>query len=134
MSFQTAGDIPIQITSETAGSERRISPSWTIGQLKSKLELITGIPPSSQKLALSSSGQPSIPIEAVDEDTTQLASFPLIPYAEIHVSLDASFSSDIAKVSSRRLILPIWNSRCWPFCLLNLARLCICQPPASYVA
>lgn len=96
MSLQTAGDIPIQITSETAGSERRISPSWTIGQLKSKLELITGIPPSSQKLALNCTGQPSIAIEAADEESTQLASFPLVPYAEMHVSLDASFPSNLS--------------------------------------
>ena len=92
MSLQTAVDIPIQITSETAGSERRVSPSWSIGQLKSKLELVTGIPPLSQRLALKRSGQPSIPIEAVDEETTQLSNFPLAPYAEIHVSLQASFS------------------------------------------
>lgn len=91
MSFQTAGDIPIQVASETAGSERRISPSWTIGQLKSKLELITGIPPLSQKLSLNRTGQPSIPIEAVDEDSTQLANFPLAPQAEIYVSLGVSF-------------------------------------------
>lgn len=99
MSFQTAGDIPIQITSETAGSERRVSPSWSIGQLKSKLELITGIPPLSQRLALKRSGQPSIPIEATDEETTQLANFPLAPYAEIHVSLDTTFPLEIYQTS-----------------------------------
>ncbi|KAJ9651348.1 hypothetical protein H2198_007571 [Neophaeococcomyces mojaviensis] len=31
-------------------SERRITPTWTVDQLKSKLEPITGIPASSQKL------------------------------------------------------------------------------------
>lgn len=89
MSLQTAADIPIQVTSETAGSERRISPSWTIGQLKAKLELITGIPPLSQKLELNRPGENSIPIQAVDEERTQLANFPLVPYAEIYVSPDA---------------------------------------------
>lgn len=87
-SMQTAGDIPLQITSENSSSERRITPSWTIGQLKAKLEPVTGIPPLSQKLTLKLGSQKSVPLEAVDEENTQLASFPLAPYAEIHVSLD----------------------------------------------
>jgi len=87
MSMQTAGDIPIQITSENSGSERRITPSWTIGQLKAKLEPVTGIPPLSQKLTLRFGSQQSVPIEAADEENTQLSTFPLAPYAEIHVSI-----------------------------------------------
>lgn len=87
MSLQTAGDLPLQITSENSSSERRITPSWTIGQLKAKLEPITGIPPLSQKLTLKLGSQQSVPLEAIDEENTQLGSFPLAPYAEIHVSL-----------------------------------------------
>jgi len=90
MSLQTAGDVPLQITSENSSSERRISPSWTIGQLKAKLEPVTGIPPLSQRLTLKLGGQQSIPIEAADEENTQLGSFPLAPYAEIHVSFSES--------------------------------------------
>lgn len=86
MSLQTAGDIPILISSENSGSERRITPSWTIGQLKAKLEPVTGIPPLSQKLLLKRAGQPSLAIEANDEENTQLAAFPLAPYSEILVS------------------------------------------------
>jgi tubulin-specific chaperone B len=85
--MQTAGDVPLQITSENSSSERRITPSWTIGQLKAKLEPVTGIPPRSQKLILKLGGQQSVPIEAIDEENTQLGNFPLAPYAEIHVSL-----------------------------------------------
>lgn len=85
--MQTAGDIPLQITSENSSSERRISPSWTLGQFKAKLEPITGIPPLSQKLALKRGNQPAVALEALDEESTQLSSFPLAPYAEIHVSL-----------------------------------------------
>lgn len=88
MSLQTAGDIPLQITSENSSSERRITPSWTIGQLKAKLEPVTGIPPLSQKLTLRLGGRQPVPIEAVDEENTQLGNFPLAPYAEIHVSFD----------------------------------------------
>lgn len=43
-------DIPVFVTSEYTSSERRLSPSWTVAQLKQKLEPITGIPPESQKL------------------------------------------------------------------------------------
>lgn len=58
MSLQTAPDIPLIITvpglSTNAppllSAERRISPSWSIGQLKAKLEPVTGIPPSVQRL------------------------------------------------------------------------------------
>lgn len=89
MSFQTAGDIPISITSENSHSERRITPSWTIGQLKAKLEPVTGIPPLSQKLTLRIGSQSPVAIEATDEENTQLGNFPLAAYAEIHVSLGA---------------------------------------------
>ena len=87
MSMHTAGDIPLQITSDNSSSERRITPSWTIGQLKAKLEPVTGIPPLSQKLTLKLGSRQSVPLEAADEENTQLGSFPLAPYAEIHVSL-----------------------------------------------
>jgi tubulin-specific chaperone B len=58
MSLQTAPDIPLIITvpgpspssPPLLSAERRISPSWTIGQLKAKLEPVTGIPPSAQRL------------------------------------------------------------------------------------
>ncbi|TVY29804.1 Cell polarity protein [Lachnellula hyalina] len=90
MSMQTAGDIPLQVTSENASSERRITPSWTIGQLKAKLEAVTGIPPLSQKLVLNLGSQQSVPMEAADEENTQLCVFPLAPYAEIHYELPPS--------------------------------------------
>ena len=86
MSFQTAADIPIQVTSDNSSSERRITPAWTIGQLKAKLEPITGIPPSSQRLSLRLGSQQSVSLEASDEENTQLGSFPLAPYVEIYVS------------------------------------------------
>ncbi|KAJ5038872.1 uncharacterized protein L3040_006551 [Drepanopeziza brunnea f. sp. 'multigermtubi'] len=84
--LQTAGDIPLQITSENSSSERRITPSWTVGQLKAKLEPVTGIPPLSQKLTLRLGGRQPILLEAADEEHTQLGNWPLAPYAEIHVT------------------------------------------------
>ncbi|GAO14210.1 hypothetical protein UVI_02001570 [Ustilaginoidea virens] len=80
-------DIPIQVISDNSVSERRITPSWSISTLKTKLEPITGIPPSAQNISLKSSTRSeAIPVEAVDEDSTQLSSFPLAPYAELHVA------------------------------------------------
>ena len=90
MSMQTAGDIPLRITSENSSSERRINPSWTIGQLKAKLEPVTGIPPSSQTLTLKLGSQQSVLVQAVDENNARLGQFPLAPYAEIHVSSERS--------------------------------------------
>ncbi|KAK9390504.1 CAP Gly-rich domain-containing protein [Lipomyces mesembrius] len=45
-------DILLLVTSENTSSERRISPHWTLAHLKSRLEPITGIPASSQRLSL----------------------------------------------------------------------------------
>lgn len=79
-------DVPLLVISENAAAERRITPSWTITQLRAKLEPITGIPPSSQALSLKVSGSDRVPIEAPDEDAVQIAAFPIAPYAELHVS------------------------------------------------
>lgn len=90
-------DVPLQVISENAASERRITPSWTIGQLKARLEPITGVPPLSQKLTLRVKGRETVAIEANDEENTRLTSFPLTPYAELHVSHSPSLSSGVAR-------------------------------------
>lgn len=80
-------DVPLQVTSDNAAAERRVTPSWTISQLKAKLETVTGIPPASQELTLQPSGGAArVPIDAADEDSIRLCTFPLAPYAELHVS------------------------------------------------
>ncbi|OJJ44189.1 hypothetical protein ASPZODRAFT_145300 [Penicilliopsis zonata CBS 506.65] len=48
-------------------TERRITPSWTVNQLKGKLETMTGVPPGSQRLQLKSPGQSDQWIEGEDE-------------------------------------------------------------------
>jgi len=78
-------DVPLYVVSDYTSSERRITPSWTITQLKAKLEPITGIPPSCQRIYLKTSSDERIPIQAVNEDTVHLSSFPLAPYAELQV-------------------------------------------------
>lgn len=80
-------DVPLVVISEFSQSERRITPSWTISQLKGKLETVTGVPPGSQRLSLKpTAGAEAIAIEAANEDDTHLSNFPLAPYAELHVS------------------------------------------------
>ncbi|KAH6642437.1 CAP Gly-rich domain-containing protein [Boeremia exigua] len=85
MSLQSAADVPLLISSPNSSSERRISPSWSITHLKSRLEPITGVPASSQQLSLRVGSQDVVPITALDEEQTRLAEFPLQPYAEIIV-------------------------------------------------
>lgn len=91
MSLHTGADVPLLVKSANSGSERRISPSWTIAQLKARLEPITGIPATCQKLSLRLGSEVATTIEAADEDSTQLASFPIQPYAELQVSSDEAF-------------------------------------------
>lgn len=85
-SMTTARDIPLRITSTASSSERRITPSWTIAHLKTKLEPVTGIAPSSQKLTLRlPDQQEKYPIEAEDEESVEVGRWPLVAYAEITV-------------------------------------------------
>ncbi|KAK5122702.1 hypothetical protein LTR85_003617 [Meristemomyces frigidus] len=84
----TAHDIPLLIASENSSSERRVSPSWTITQLKARLEPITGIPANCQRLSLKVASQTPQPVEAQNEDATQLANWPLQAYAEIYINRD----------------------------------------------
>lgn len=85
-------DIPVFVTSDQTSSERRISPSWTITELKGRLETITGIPPGSQQLQVyaSSTATSTPPVKldsstVSDEDKTTIGQFNLTPYGRIHV-------------------------------------------------
>lgn len=87
MSLQTAADIPMLVVSPNSSSERRISPAWSISQFKARLEPITGIPASTQRLSLRLGGSQQQPYEILSsrENTTKLSEWPLQAYAEIHV-------------------------------------------------
>ncbi|KAF2250622.1 hypothetical protein BU26DRAFT_267068 [Trematosphaeria pertusa] len=102
MSLQAAADVPLLISSPNSSSERRISPSWTIAHLKTRLEPITGVPAGSQQLTLRVGSQDGIAISAADEEQTQLAAFPLQPYAEITVgdTRPPSARTDFSDLSS----------------------------------
>jgi hypothetical protein len=91
----TTADVPLLIISENARSERRISPAWTIAQLKGRLEPITGVPASSQRLTLKVASWPDQNLQAVDQENTQLSAFTLQSYAELHVSNYSSVSTTV---------------------------------------
>ncbi|KAL1836970.1 hypothetical protein VTJ49DRAFT_4434 [Mycothermus thermophilus] len=76
-------DVPLYVVSDYASSERRINPSWSIAQLKTKLEPITGIPPSCQQIFYKPSAAEKIPVEAPNEEAVLLQQFNLTPYAEL---------------------------------------------------
>lgn len=81
----TAADLPLLIRSENASSERRITPSWTIAHLKARLEPVTGVPATCQRLTLKIGSQPPQFVQAADEDSTQIGAWPLQAYAELQV-------------------------------------------------
>lgn len=76
MDFQsTPADVSVIVsTPSSAGAnvepglhaERRVTPTWTVMQLKSKLETMTGIPPGSQNLRFKAPGRPDRWIEGDD--------------------------------------------------------------------
>lgn len=100
MALQSAPDVPLLITSPNSSSERRISPSWSIAHLKTRLEPVTGVPASAQQLSLRVGSQDAVPLTAPDEEHSHLAAFPLQPYAEIVVS-------PLPTVTAR--MLPPWS-------------------------
>lgn len=112
MSLQSAADVPLLISSPNSSSERRISPSWTIAHLKTRLEPITGIPAACQQLSLRVASQDPVALVAADEENIQLAAFPLQPYAEITVSA----SSPSYCIATASLVLD-------PFDMLSSRRL-----------
>lgn len=78
-------DVPLLVVSDNSSAERRVTPAWSISTLKAKLETVTGIPPSAQRILLKTATEGSVPIEASDEDSTHLTAFRLTAYAELHV-------------------------------------------------
>ena len=90
MFTQAPLDIPMIIRSDNIYCERRVSPSWTIAHFKSRLEPITGIPTSHQRVVIlcnadDNSNSKNV-LESRDEHSSQLLEFELRPYGQIFVS------------------------------------------------
>lgn len=99
MAFQpTPADISVAITTPMASSsaeprlltERRITPTWSVSQLKGKLETMTGVPPGSQRLLLKSPGRPD---QWVEGDDSIIGDWGLMKGCEIEVGLVLLFIS-----------------------------------------
>ncbi|KAJ5765541.1 hypothetical protein N7520_005100 [Penicillium odoratum] len=93
MAFQpTPADISVLITnaafSRTADSEprfvteRRVTPTWTVMQLKGKLETMTGVPPGSQRLLVKVPGRSD---QWADDDDRAIGDWGLVKGTEIVV-------------------------------------------------
>ncbi|TKX19493.1 cell polarity protein alp11 [Elsinoe australis] len=80
----TSSDVTLLVVSDNARSERRVSPAWTIEELKTRLVAITGIPASSQKLTISISSSQSQSLGHLPE-TALLNQVALRDYAELRV-------------------------------------------------
>ena len=78
-------DVPLLVKSDFSSSERRVTPSWTISKLKTKLETITGVPAGCQRLTLHVGQGNQVAIEAADEDSVFVSTFPIRPYIELEV-------------------------------------------------
>ncbi|KAJ5272855.1 hypothetical protein N7478_007980 [Penicillium angulare] len=93
MAFQpTPADISVLITNSTVSrsgsaepsfvTERRITPTWTVYQLKGKLETMTGIPPGCQRLRVKVPGRPD---QWADEEDRAIGDWGLAKGSEIEV-------------------------------------------------
>ncbi|KAJ5794463.1 hypothetical protein N7457_001062 [Penicillium paradoxum] len=94
MAFQpTPMDISVIITNAALAkpgnseprflTERRITPTWTVMQVKAKLETMTGIPPGSQRLRVKVPGRPD---QWADEDDRLIGDWGLVKGSEIEVN------------------------------------------------
>lgn len=84
-------DIPLHVVSDYSASERRVTPSWSVGQFKSKMESVTGIPPGQQRLEYRAPTGERMSMEVGDEEAVLLSGFPLAKGGEIHVSFGLGF-------------------------------------------
>lgn len=121
----STADVPLLITSDNARSERRISPAWTIAQLKSRLEPITGIPASSQRLTLKVASWPDQNLQGVNEDNIQLGAFTLQSYAELHVSNHFFYVSPHLPSKHCRSSYMMWH----PLCMVRWASVALSLGP-----
>lgn len=85
--ISTATSAPAS-TEPTLATERRITPSWTVSQVKGKLETMSGIPPGSQRLLFKSPGRPD---QWIEGDERLIGEWGLARGCEIEVGLWSSF-------------------------------------------
>lgn len=94
----TAAAVPLRVLSSATTSERRVSPAWSVAQLKARLEPITGVPIEFQRLVLHGEQ-----LEVQDEEATLLGSLRLVPFAELQVRMTSCMAIRRSCVSCRML-------------------------------
>ncbi|KAJ5353664.1 hypothetical protein N7541_006228 [Penicillium brevicompactum] len=124
MAFQpTPMDVSVIITNAAlakSGSseprfltERRITPTWTIMQVKGKLETMTGIPPGCQRLRVKVPGRPD---QWADGDDRLIGDYGLVKGTEIEVNdsrpptMRANFT-DLSNVEKYELPADAYEAR-----------------------
>lgn len=78
-------DIAVYFTSDLTSSERRISPQWTIGYLKQRLEQITGVQASLMGLHHYPIGDSNEYVEIGENNDKTVSDHNVAPYSRIHV-------------------------------------------------
>lgn len=113
MAFQpTPADISVIITAASAArgadaepsfvTERRVTPTWTVMQLKGKLETMTGVPPGCQSLRIKVPGRPD---QLMDGDDRRIDEWGLVKGTEIEVWLSSAFKIYSSLIWTKILLL-----------------------------
>lgn len=96
-------DISVFFTSELTSSERRISPQWTVGYLKKRIEQITGILPEFQVLQYHphNSSNEYIVLETADDESVTVADLNIHALSRIHVQ-DTNPDSALSELANNK--------------------------------
>ncbi|KAJ3572690.1 hypothetical protein NP233_g2919 [Leucocoprinus birnbaumii] len=97
-----SGTLHIFVVSPDTHSERRIEPYWTVQQLKDKLEVITGVPASNQRILLLESESSSTVLAQLSDDFKELSEYGLRDWQVLKVedtNPSASLSGQLSDVS-----------------------------------
>ena len=127
--LQSSADVPLLVVSDNSRSERRISPSWTIETLRTRLEPITGVPVSAQRLSLRGGSQQ--PINLDGDGSIQLHAFNVASFSELRVSSHSYLSLDARPQSQpATLQCSVWRLK-YRRCIDDVIRSMIQDPPVS---
>ncbi|THH16685.1 hypothetical protein EW146_g3994 [Bondarzewia mesenterica] len=95
--------VTVFVSSPDTHSERRFDPHMTIGQLKGKLELITGIPVENQRIALFNSDIDVQPVSVLDDDQRPLGFYDIHDFQLLRVedtNPSVTFTGQLTDVSA----------------------------------
>lgn len=81
-----SGTVSVYVISPDTRSERRFDLHLTVEQLKAKLESVTGIPTSAQRITLHNSEDDAAAVSTLDDDTRPLGFYGLRDWQALKVS------------------------------------------------